>query len=221
MENLIAALAKSQGEFKPIPKNKKMQVSKTPPVYVKYADLADVLSIVTPVLSKNGLALIQTIEKQNDGAALVTTLYHVSGEKVFSTYDLPCPRVTRAHLMGSALTYARRYSACAILGITGDDDDDGQLANEKMSQPPKPTPIKKPEPPKNMALERVMTADEIDRFYRVFEQSMISFDDLLAVTQKLYNKTPVEINVREAGQVVSMVKEKGAGFVSETLNNKG
>ena len=42
----------------------------------------------------------------------------------------PLPETDKPHVMGSALTYARRYSMAAILNVVGEEDDDGNAAQE-------------------------------------------------------------------------------------------
>lgn len=113
---LYAALAKAQGAFPDIPK------TKTGHGY-KYADIADILKIVRPILSKNGLAVFQNIE----GDQLVTTLAHEGGATLCSKYPLVqdgTGRMNNIQRMGAALTYARRYSLSALLGVAADSDID-------------------------------------------------------------------------------------------------
>lgn len=98
-----------------------------------YADLSSVMQSINPVLSECNLAISQQIK--ND--CLVTVLMHTSGEYIDSCYSLPT--TDKPQVFGSALTYGRRYSICAILNLAGDDDDDGQLAqDEAIKNPNKP-----------------------------------------------------------------------------------
>jgi len=57
---------------------------------------------------------------------LETRLIHSSGQWIGAAYALP--NLADSQDMGSAITYARRYSLCAILGIAGEDDEDGEAA---------------------------------------------------------------------------------------------
>jgi hypothetical protein len=70
------------------------------------------------------LAVIQTIQADNDGMMhLFTRLVHgMSGEWIESDYPIICA-LDNPQAVGSALTYARRYSLCALVGIASDDDD--------------------------------------------------------------------------------------------------
>jgi hypothetical protein len=89
-----------------------------------YADLGTCIDMCRKHLSDNGLALIQTIQTDNHGNLhLFTRLIHgTSGEWIESDYPIVCP-LENHHAVGSALTYARRYSLCALVGIAAEDDD--------------------------------------------------------------------------------------------------
>jgi hypothetical protein len=144
---LATALSQAQGEFPPIPKNKTAEVpTKTGGRYsYKYADLADVISIVAPVLSKNGLAVIQEPTLFDGRFVLLSSLIHRSGEYKTSLY--PLPMHDKPQLMGSEITYARRYTLTAILGIHADEDEDGTLANKEGTAPrvqPRLPPLTEP-----------------------------------------------------------------------------
>jgi hypothetical protein len=91
--------------------------------YGKFADLANVLSTVTPALHANGLAITQTFLEDS----LVTTLHHISGETLNSTVKLYIQdgrNITQE--WGKAVTYQRRYAICSILGIVADMDTDAE-----------------------------------------------------------------------------------------------
>ena len=91
--------------------------------YGKFADLANVLSTVTPALHANGLAITQTFLDDS----LITTLHHISGETLSSTVKLYVQdgrNITQE--WGKAVTYQRRYAICSILGIVADMDTDAE-----------------------------------------------------------------------------------------------
>ncbi|HYX17484.1 MAG TPA: ERF family protein [Nostoc sp.] len=124
MQKLISALIKAKAEFQPIHKNK------TNPHYKsQYADLDSVLDAVTPALNTHGLAIIQLVGIVDGRTVLETRLYHDSGE--FTSSVFPLPETSDPQKIGSALTYARRYSLCAILSVAADEDNDGNAASEK------------------------------------------------------------------------------------------
>lgn len=93
----------------------------------KYADLSSVLDAIRLPLSSNGLSIVQTMQTNEYGMFLQTTLMHSSGQYITSEYPLPGPNA-KAHEIGSALTYGRRYSIAALICNSADEDDDGNSA---------------------------------------------------------------------------------------------
>jgi len=117
MKELFSAVSKMQSEIKGALKD-----SKNPFFKSNYADLGSVWDAARGPLVKNGLCIIQTTDFTPDGMALITTLGHVSGESIRSVYPIN-PTKNDPQGIGSAITYARRYSMAAILGIYQTDDD--------------------------------------------------------------------------------------------------
>lgn len=105
----------------------------------KYSTLADVWDACRGPLSAANLAVVQLLEPHGEkGVCVVTMLLHgESGEWIKSRMFMPAAKAD-AHSMGSATTYARRYSLAAMVGVTPDDDD-GQGA---MGMPTKTEPRK-------------------------------------------------------------------------------
>lgn len=122
---LAAALAKAQGEFPTIEKTSEANIPMKSGGSFKYcyADLAEILKTVTPTLSKFELAIHQTTTyTKESGLLLKTMLLHSSGEKLSGDYPLAIHEDARK--MGAELTYARRYTITAMLGVQADDFDD-------------------------------------------------------------------------------------------------
>ena len=122
INELLTALAKAQGEMVNAPMD-----GKNPHFSSKYATLANIRDATMPHLSKNGLSVHQVTQMNGNGMLLVTRLGHSSGQWITSEY--PVPVSDRPHVMGSAITYARRYSWAALTGIAAEDDD-GNAAQE-------------------------------------------------------------------------------------------
>ncbi len=90
----------------------------------KYAPLDEVLNLVRPILSKHGLSVIQAPVMSEGMVGVTTTLLHESGEWIeFEPILLKMDKQS-AQGAGSAITYARRYSISAVLGISSEDDND-------------------------------------------------------------------------------------------------
>jgi hypothetical protein len=126
LNELLAALSKAQGEFTPVPKT-----AANPFFNSMYADLAGVVEHIRPVLAKHGLVVSQHIEDQGEHPVITTILGHSSGQFLISTMRLLMSKADMQGV-GSAVTYARRYAYCAVLGIVADRDDDGNAAVESM-----------------------------------------------------------------------------------------
>jgi hypothetical protein len=129
---LVEALAAAQGEFPVIEKNQtgKVHGEKNGRSYefeYKYADIADVLAAVRPVLSKHKLAVMQPTYMVRNDLVVATRLMHASGQWMESEYPVSAI-VAKHQAMGGALTYARRYSLCSMLGIAAEEDTDGAHA---------------------------------------------------------------------------------------------
>lgn len=123
--NISVALCKFQQEC-PAPKKN----SVNPHFKNKYAALDEIISTITPVLTKNGLSQIQSTTAEGEQIGVKTLLIHQSGEFIeFDTLWLPMGKVN-AQGAGSFITYARRYALCASLGIAADEDDDGNNASQ-------------------------------------------------------------------------------------------
>ncbi len=121
---LAAALAKAQAAMGPAIINR----VGGPPAKNRYADLSSVFNAIKP-LHDNGLAITQSTQFRDGAFLLRTTLRHVSGQWVAADYPLPLN--AKPQEIGSALTYARRYSISALTGVVADEDDDGAEAMRK------------------------------------------------------------------------------------------
>lgn len=146
-DKLVTALSKAQGSFESV---KKDRTAKAGSYEYHYADLAQVLDAVRKALSENGLALVQATNFTEGGAfVLESRLMHTSGQWVAASWPLPVQ--ANSQQLGSALTYARRYTASALLGIAAEEDDDGAGATEVKTTTQRKTAAKgngKAEPPK-------------------------------------------------------------------------
>ena len=191
INEIAGALAKAQGEIKGAAKD-----STNPHFRSKYADLASVWDACRAALSKNGLSVIQTPDTTADGVFLYTTLAHSSGQWIRSTMPVRPVQDTPQGL-GSALTYARRYSLASMVGVAPDDDDDGQAAStgERAANngPGKaaPKPVESPEQADareaagriKEAINLAKTPAEIDTILKVQSKTL---ESIKAVSQTAY-----------------------------------
>ncbi len=117
--NLAKALFAIQGELSGVVKD-----SSNPHYKSKYASLEAVIETVRPSMQKHGLTFIQSPGLYEDGALKISTsIVHAdTGECIHSTISVPLQKQDPQGV-GSAITYACRYSLMALLGIPPVDDD--------------------------------------------------------------------------------------------------
>lgn len=128
MKELYKALAAFQQEVPNIYKNAKGYS-------YKFADLGEINDIIKPVLAKHGLGYVQPI----NGSTIKTIVFHVeSGESIESSANIPqgvqLKGMNDFQVLGSAITYLRRYSLSSMLGLITDEDADA--AGEQVKAKP-------------------------------------------------------------------------------------
>lgn len=132
-DKVIPAFVKALWEMEDVVKEHSVSAG---PMRYSYADLAAVLGEVRPKLRAHGLALSQTPTVDH---GVTTTLFHESGQWIrFAPLKLTPAGATPQHV-GSAITYARRYSALAVNGLATEDDD-GRSASVA-TEPPAENPL--------------------------------------------------------------------------------
>jgi hypothetical protein len=129
MKNLYKALAAFQQEVPIIHKD-------TKGYGYTYADLPQIFSTINPLLKKHGLGFSQLVGKE----FITTIIFHYdSGEELnVDTYipqDVKLKGMNDFQVLGSAITYLRRYALSAILGLVTDKDNDasGQQVNKEIT----------------------------------------------------------------------------------------
>ena len=117
-----AAFVKAQAEFGPI------AFDKTNPHFKsRYASLAALQKAPLPALTRHGIA--HTSRTVIDGDTITVKTYLIHNGVAFVKASWPVGKTsTPPQQLGSALTYARRYTLQSILGVAADDDDDGNAA---------------------------------------------------------------------------------------------
>jgi hypothetical protein len=132
--NLAKALSIVQGKLTYAKKD-----SKNPFFKSNYADLESVWDACRELLSNNNLAVAQFPGLYSDldkSMSLTTILTHSSGEWISQEMSVPVTKPD-AQGAGSALSYMRRYSLAAVVGVVSanQEDDDGNAASNKFNQP--------------------------------------------------------------------------------------
>jgi hypothetical protein len=119
-ENAVvnSAFLRAQMKFGPALKS-----ANNPHFRSKYADLAACVDAVIDALNSEGLALTQETLPHPEGVAIRTILLHSGGGRLFlGELFMPAIKLDPQGF-GSALTYCRRYSLLAAMGVAPEDDD--------------------------------------------------------------------------------------------------
>lgn len=115
-----SALVKAQSEIEGAKKGKR-----NPGFNSKYADLSACWDACREAFHDAKIAVLQFPSAAPSGSVgLVTTLvYGPTGETLSEAFTMPLKDPSNAQSGGSAITYARRYALCAVIGICPVDDD--------------------------------------------------------------------------------------------------
>lgn len=118
MKNLFKALADLQQEVPVILKD-------TQGYGYQYTDLPAIFKVINPLLKKHGLGFYQAV----NGTNIKTVLFHIeTGEVIESDTAIPqgvqLAKMNDFQVLGSAITYIRRYALSSLLGLVTDKDTD-------------------------------------------------------------------------------------------------
>jgi hypothetical protein len=101
-----------------------------------YADLPTIFDKINPLLQKHNLGFTQPIM----GNCVKTIVFHTeTGETIESVIEIPqgvlLKGMNEFQVMGSAISYLRRYCLSSVLGIVTDKDTDAAGEQTKPSKP--------------------------------------------------------------------------------------
>jgi len=122
------ALSRAQDEMPEIPKRHQASiVTKSGAAFsYRYAALEDITRVVRPVLARHGLSYAWDVTQGENALVVTCVLRHVDGHEERASFPVPVDsgaRMSAAQANGAALTYGRRQSLIAVLGLTTADDD--------------------------------------------------------------------------------------------------
>ena len=121
-ETLIESLVKAQSEMT------HAAFDQTNPHFKsKFASLKSVIDAIKPALNANGIFFMQVSHPLDHGVG-IETIFCKADEKLSTGVVMVPVDKANAQGLGSALTYAKRYSLAMACGIAADVDDDGNGA---------------------------------------------------------------------------------------------
>lgn len=146
---LLEALGKAQNQMEGA-----VEDSSNPYFKSKYADLTSVWRACREPLTKNGLSVIQTLQVLEGQLFLISVLGHVSGEWIKSFIPVK-PSKEDIQSLGSAITYCRRYTLAALVGVCPVDDDGESAMDRSKKNKQEEIPLVKLNLPKDVVADRV------------------------------------------------------------------
>lgn len=176
INELASALCKAQSMIKGAKED-----STNPHFRSRYASLQSYIDSAREPLHANGLSVTQLLTDINcesmNLVSIETILMHSSGQWLSSVFSVPVSKVD-AQGFGSAVTYARRYSFAAIVGIAPIDDDGTDATASAPKVEPKPekqkvTPNKKAEKPVEISDEVRKTIAGITNVEKLREYGLL------------------------------------------------
>lgn len=219
---VAAALAAFQGSVPDILKGREVEVAmKTGGKYkFRYAELNDIYSAIRKPMADNGLSVTHLPGKDDTGNYLETRVIHSSGQWIGCRLPLK-PEEQTLKGLGSALTYLRRYSLSAILGIAADEDDDGAAAErgeavakvkEKRQQAPRPASLR------DQIISHINAETDPEkmgsytaRIAQRLEEKKLSEEDAKACRSAVAQKTADLVSKAASKGKLFDTAEKGAG----------
>ena len=151
-DNIKAKFAKLQAELPQVGHDKQ-----NPHFKSQYCSLEAIQTVVLPVVEKHGFCLVFGC-----GEEVTATLFY--GDTEVSTGSFPLPNTPNPQVLGSHMTYARRYLTCLLLNVkTSGDDDDGNTSAGTDSDKP---------------LRRLTTAELKDKVFDLMESTHTDKDEL-------------------------------------------
>lgn len=150
-----------------------------------YADLPAILEVINPLLNKHGLGFTQPITE----CGVHTTLFHIeSGETIESCTPIPSGVQLKGmndfQVLGSAITYIRRYALSSILGIVTDKDVDAGWEQTNETKPS--VKYEKPLPPAKPATETI-SPETRDSIMKLLGTSTLKVAERAKIVESLNN----------------------------------
>lgn len=185
-KNIYTALCAAQAGMGKVTKG-----SVNPAFKSRYADLADVVSVVVPALTEQGIAMYHTMIRDEHGMVMRTTLAHGATDTHIHC-DVPLI-VNKNDMQGmkSATTYAKRIGVESVTGIAAEDDDGNAAAKAAPKQ----------EAPKTI------NADQFRLIQGLIE---ITATDEAKFCQFMKVSDLHEMTAKQADDAIAMLKKKQA-----------
>ena len=173
MKNIYKALANFQQECPIIHKD-------TQGFNYTYADLPAIFKVINPLLKKHGLGFTQLVEEQS----IKTVLFHIESAEAIETntsliQGVSLNKMNTFQILGSQITYLRRYALSSMLGVVTDKDTDasGTQATTKAEKELNWLNLDKVDVAVKYAKDNFLKADDLRKFYKIRKEIMLILNE--------------------------------------------
>lgn len=220
IKELAAALSKCQGSMRAAEKDRENPFFKS-----SYSTLAAVWDACRKPMADNGLAIVQMPTLSEEGVVLESILMHASGEWISSVLKLN-PVKNDPQGIGSCLSYARRYSVSAMVGVCSGDDseDDGNAAALPIKG--RATPVTPSTPTEKTEEAKSESAMKVAHLENLFAQHGIDFEKARAYLYAFGCQTLGDVpdatiaKIEKNPEAFNKSVQQGASAVRESKSKK-
>lgn len=187
--NVHMALCAAQSEMGTVVKG-----AVNPAFKSRYANLADVMTVVIPALTAHGIAVYHTMIREDGQTMMRTVLAHGETDTTIEC-DVPLI-VSKNDMQGmkSATTYAKRIGVESLTGIAPEDDDGNAAAKAA---------------PRGEVVEPARRANiNADQFIALRDELDRTAADETKLAAWLGAKSLEELNVDQWGRAMDALKKK-------------
>lgn len=204
INELASALAKAQARLHGAKKDAKNPFFKS-----NYATLESVYEAIREPLAEQGLSVIQPTEFIDNQTFVRTVLLHSSGQWIDGLY----PVITQKNDpqgLGSGMSYSRRYSLMAMVGIPASDDD-AESATNRTAAPLMPfeTALQRVEKGTDTVADGFISEKQAARLFAIAKKNKLSNDQIKGVLDKYGIKETKKIKWKDYDSIITLIEAAG------------
>ena len=202
IKDLAKALAAAQHELHGAKKDAVNPFFKS-----KYATLESVYEAIREPLAKNGLSIVQPTEFISGQTFVRTVLMHSSGQWVDGLYPVISQKNDPQGL-GSGMSYSRRYSLMAMVGIPASDDDAESATNR--TQPanfsPQESAIQRLAQGTDTVADGFISDKQAKRLFAIAKKHNVSNEQIKGILKKYGIEKTEQIRWKDYDSIIVLVE---------------
>lgn len=188
----------------------------------RYATIDQIIEEIRPILASKGLFILQTPSNDESGEIKMTTrIFHESGQWIESPPLTLKAQKNDPQAIGSAVTYARRYSLTSFLSLNTGEDDDGHQASmsrepQQQQHKPKAAPYQKQQPSNGMATEA-----QRKKIFAMAKQKGLSENILRNLIKYITGQESTrDLGKQDASDIIKLMDEYSASEIYQMIGEK-